>query len=155
NGTRSEMGELIMGTEGAVHITVGDDTHPATAMWFPEPPKPSATKAPEKEKAVKAGATMVSAAGGKSLPILLPKDQMSGNEGFWERELKFARKWLYQKGVMVPEEEKNPVDVELESFLQNCRDGKRPLADLEVGLHDSMAVMFSNMCMEQERKVYF
>jgi predicted dehydrogenase len=155
NGTRTEMGELIMGTQGAVHITVGDDTHPATAMWFPEPPKATATKAPEKEKAVKAGATMVSAAGGKSLPILLPKDQVSGSEGFWERELKFARRWLYQKGVMVPEEEKNPVDVELESFLQNCRDGKRPLADLEVGLHDSMAVMFSNMCMEQERRVNF
>ena len=69
--------------------------------------------------------------------------------------MKFARRWLYTKGVMVPEEDRNPVDVELESFLQNCRDGKRPLADIEVGLHDSMAVMFSNMCMEQERRVNF
>jgi hypothetical protein len=100
-------------------------------MWFPEPPKANAAPAPGKEKAVKAGATMVSAAGGKSLPILLPKDQISGNESFLEKELKFARRWLYNKGVMSPEEDKNPVDNELESFLQNVRDGKRPRADVE------------------------
>ncbi|HEV8147715.1 MAG TPA: Gfo/Idh/MocA family oxidoreductase, partial [Bryobacteraceae bacterium] len=155
NGTRTEMGELIMGTQGAVHITVGDDTHPATAMWFPEPPKANAAPAPGKEKATKAGATMVSAAGGKSLPILLPKDQISGSESFLEKELKFARRWLYNKGVMSPEEDKNPVDNELESFLQNVRDGKRPRADVEVGLHDSISVMLSNMCMEQERRINY
>lgn len=153
NGTRTEMGELIMGTEGSVHITVGDDTHPATAMWFPEPPKPRASG--EKKEAFKAGATMVSAAGGKSLPILLPKDQVTGNEGFLDRELKFARRWLYTKGVMVPEEDKNPVDTELESFFENIRDGKRPRADVEVGLEDSIAVMLANLCMDQERRVYF
>ena len=49
--------------------------------------------------------------------------------------------WLYGKGVMVPEEKSNPVDVELESFFDCCQTGKRPLADLEVGLHDSTAVM--------------
>jgi predicted dehydrogenase len=153
--TRTEMGELIMGTEGSVHITVGDDKNPATAMWFPEPPKPQTTKAPEKEKEHKAGATMVSVAPGKSLPILLPKDQVTGNEGFADRELKFARRWLYNKGVMVPEEDKNPVDNELEGFLESCRTGKRPLSDVEVGLHDSIAVMFSNMCADQERRVMF
>ncbi|PYT18646.1 MAG: gfo/Idh/MocA family oxidoreductase [Acidobacteria bacterium] len=155
NATRTEMAELIMGTEGAVHITVGDDTHPATAMWFPEPVKTSTTKAGEKKENIKAGATMVTAAGGKALPILLPKDQITGNEGFFDRELKFARRWLYTKGVMVPEEDKNPVDTELESFLQNCRDGKRPLADVEVGLRDSTAVILSNLCMDEERKAYF
>jgi hypothetical protein len=149
------MGELVIGTEGAVHITVGDDKNPATAMWFPEPPKPQTTAAPDKEKDHKAGATMVSVAAGKALPILLPKDQVSGNDGFVDRELKYARRWLYNKGVIVPEEDKNPVDSELEGFLQNCRDGKRPLADVEVGLRDSTAVMFSNMCCDQERRVNF
>jgi predicted dehydrogenase len=153
--TRTEMGELIMGTEGSVHITVGDDKNPVTAMWFPEPPKPQTTKAPEKEKDHKAGATMVSVAAGKPLPILLPKDQITGNESFTDRELKFARRWLYNKGVMVPEEDKNPVDNELEGFLESCRTGKRPLADVEVGLNDSIAVMFSNMCADQERRVMF
>ncbi len=69
--------------------------------------------------------------------------------------LKFARRWLYNKGVIVPEEDKNPVDSELEGFLQCCRDGKRPIADVEVGLHDSTAVMFSNLCADQERRVNF
>jgi len=155
NGTRTEMGELIMGTEGSVHITVGDDTHPAIAMWFPEPPKPQSTKAGEKEKEHKAGATMVSVAAGKSLPITLPKDEITGNEGFLDREMKFARRWLYNKGVMSPEDDKNPVDRELEGFLESCRTGKRPLADVDVGLHDSIAVMFSNMCADQERRVNF
>ena len=39
------------------------------------------------------------------------------------------------------------MDNELEGFLQCCRDGKRPIADVAVvGLYDSIAVMFSNSC---------
>ena len=32
NGKRPEMGEIIMGTEGTVEITVGDDVHPADRL---------------------------------------------------------------------------------------------------------------------------
>ena len=63
--------------------------------------------------------------------------------------------WLYGKGVMVPEEKSNPVDVEVESFFDCCQTGKRPLADLEVGLHDSTAVILSNQAMYEERRVLF
>jgi predicted dehydrogenase len=154
-GTRTEMGELIMGTKGAVHITVGDDTNPAIAWWYPEPIKEDVTKSSEKKEAFKAGATMVSAAGGKALPVLLEKDTITGKESFFEKEMKFARRWLYSKGIMMPEEDKNPVDTELESFLECCRTGKKPLADLEVGLQDSLAVMFANLAMDEGRKVYF
>lgn len=153
--TRTEMGELIMGTEGSVHITVGDDLNPPIAMWFPEPAKPEVTKATTGEGAHKAGATMVSVAAGKPLPILLPKDQITGGDGFMNRELKYARRWLYTKGVMVPEEDKNPVDNELESFLECCHDGKHAVADVEVGLNDSTAVMLSNMSCDLERRVNF
>src|SRR5215469_2268998 len=60
NGTRPEMGEIIMGTEGTIEITVGDDSHPAIAWWYREPPKQVATAAKdEKKKAFVAGATMV------------------------------------------------------------------------------------------------
>ncbi len=156
NGTRTEMGELILGTQGAVHITVGDDTHPATAMWYPEPPKPQVAVAGDKKEApYKAGATMVSAAGGRALPVLLNKELPSNNDGFLEREMKFARRWLYQKGVLVPEEQKNPVDTELESFFDACRTGARPRADVEVGLQDSIAVMLANQSLDEGRKVYF
>ncbi len=80
---------------------------------------------------------------------------MRGNESFLEKEMKFARRWLYSKGVMLPEEDRNPVDVELESFFDACRTGKRPLADLEVGLADSTMVILSNLAMDEGRRVYF
>jgi hypothetical protein len=56
---------------------------------------------------------------------------------------------------MVQEETRNPVDTELESFFNCCRDGQRPKADLEVGLNDSIGVILSNLSMDQERRVYF
>jgi hypothetical protein len=80
---------------------------------------------------------------------------MTGNESFLEKEMKFARLWLYQKGVLVPEEEKNPVDTELESFFNDCRTGGHPKADLEVGLNDSIAVILSNLAMDEARMVQF
>jgi BioD-like phosphotransacetylase family protein len=43
----------------------------------------------------------------------------------------------------------------LESFFKNCRDGKTPKANLEIGMNDAVAVMLSNMAMEEDRKVYF
>jgi hypothetical protein len=80
---------------------------------------------------------------------------MRGDESFLEKELKFARRWLYAKGVMLPEEDRNPVDVEMESFFDCCRTGRRPLADLEIGLADSATVILSNLAMDEGRRVYF
>ena len=50
---------------------------------------------------------------------------------------------------------KDPEYKELERFLLDVRDGGRPNADIEVGLQDSIAVMLSQKCMEEERKVHF
>lgn len=157
-GARTEMGEMICGTKGTIHITIGDDNNKPIGMWFREPtPPPSATDAKKdaKKEAFKAGATMVAAAGSRPLPILLSKDLMTGKESFLEKEMKFARQWLYQKGILVPEEEKNPVDIELESFFRDVRTGGRPLADLEVGLQDSIAVILSNLALDEGRMVQF
>jgi predicted dehydrogenase len=156
---RTEFGEVIMGTAGAIEITIGDDSNPATGIWYREP-KPIAareiTKAGEKKEAVKAGATMVTAAASKGFPLLLPKDSQSASDSFLQREAKFAKMWLYKKGILVPEE-RNPVDTELEQFLQCCKDpkNKKPLAHVEVGLADSTAVMLSNLAMDENRRVYF
>lgn len=158
NGDRPEMGEIIMGTDGTVEITVGDDVHPAIAWWYREPAKTTTvTKADTKKKEVfVAGATMVASGGANGpIPIMTSDLQLTGNEGFFDREVKYARRWLTAKGVVLQEEKRNPVDTELESFFQNCRDGKRPLADLEVGLQDSIAVILSNLAMDEGRKVYF
>src|SRR5690242_11424191 len=157
NGTRPEMGEIMMGTEGTVEITVGEDVHPAIAWWYREPPKAAATttKAGEK-KAFVAGATMVASGGANGpIPIMTSDLEMTGKEGFFDREVKFARRWLTAKGIVLQEEQRNPVDNELESFFQNCKDGKKPRADVEVGLADSVAVILSNQAMDEGRKVYF
>ena len=151
--TRTEFGEKIMGTEGSVEITVGDDNLPATAIWYREPsPPPSVTKAGEK-KAYVAGATMVSAGAQKGVPILLDRDKVGPNEGFVDKEMKYARQWLYSKGVMMPDEPRNPVDTELESFFSDCRSGGRPRANIDVGLADSATVILTNTALDEDRKV--
>jgi predicted dehydrogenase len=157
NGTRPEMGEIIMGTDGTIEITVGEDVHPAIAWWYREPPKTTTvTNANAKKEPFVAGATMVAnGAANGPIPLMTSDLNFTGKESFLDREVKFARRWLYSKGVFVQEEQRNPVDVELETFFQNCRDGGRPRADLEVGLADSVAVILSNLAMDEGRRVYY
>jgi predicted dehydrogenase len=155
-GTRNEFGECFMGTEGTIEITVGTDTEPAIALWYPEPKPATTTAAPASKDVAIAGASLASTGkGSKAFPILLDQDQIRDNDSFLAKELKFARRWLYSKGVMMPEEDRNPVDVEMESFFNDCRTGKRPLADLEVGLADSTTVILANKAMDEGRRIYF
>lgn len=155
-GQRTEFGEMIMGTDGTIEITVGTDNEPAIGVWYYEP-GPKVEKAGEKkEKPAAASASLTSTGkGGRPLPILLSKDQMSDQDSFLAKEMKFARRWLYQKGIMIPEEPRNPVDTQLDSFLESIRTGKKPLADLEVGLNDSTAVILANLSMDEGRRVFF
>jgi hypothetical protein len=157
NGNRPEMGEIIMGTDGTIEITVGDDVHPPIAWWYREPPKTTTVNAAaEKNKPFVAGATMVASGGANGpIPLNTPDLAFTGKESFLEKEAKFARRWLTSKGVMVQEESRNPVDVELESFFKCCRDGQSPRANLEVGMADAVAVILSNLAMDEGRKVYF
>ncbi len=164
NGNRPEMGEIIMGTEGTIEITVGDGPNsyephgsPPVAWWYREPPKTTTvTSAAEKNKPFVAGATMVASGGANGpIPLMTSDLAFNSNEGFFTKEAKFARRWLTAKGVMVQEEARNPVDVELESFFNNCRDGGTPKANLEVGMADAVAVILSNLAMDEGRKVYF
>ena len=46
NGSRPEMGETIMGTDGTIEITVGDDVHMPVAWWYREPPKTTTVRPP-------------------------------------------------------------------------------------------------------------
>lgn len=152
-GDRAQFGEMIMGTQGTIHITVGTDDEPALGIWFrePAPKKPAAGSS----KAAVASASLASTGkGSNSLPILLSKDEVSEQDSFIQKELKFARRWLYSKGVMVPEESNNPVDQQLIEFFECVRTGAKPKADLEIGLSDSTAVILSNLCMKEERRIY-
>jgi predicted dehydrogenase len=152
--TRTEFAETIMGTEGAIEITVGTDNEPATALWYYEPAAKVEKSADA--KAAFAGASMTSTGrSARPLPILLPRDQFTGEESFLERERKFARRWLYSKGIVTPTEDRNPVDFELEGFFESCMTGRPPKAGLEQGLEDSTAVILSNLAMDENRRVYF
>jgi hypothetical protein len=91
----------------------------------------------------------------RPIPIMTSDLEFGKDENFFSREAKFARRWLTAQGVLAQGEEKNPVDTELESFFQSCRDGKKPLAHLEVGMADAVAVILSNLAMDEGRKVYF
>ena len=150
---RNEFGEIIMGTEGTIHITVGSDKEPALGLWFYDP-RPEVVKKAADEKPLPVGATLASTGKGvRGFPILFSEDQPSDQDSFVSREMKFAKMWLYQKGVMVPEE-RNPVDTEMLGLFESVRTGKRPLADLDVGLADSTAVMLTNLAMDEGRRVY-
>jgi predicted dehydrogenase len=124
-------------------------------VWYREAAAPKIEKAGKQENWV-AGATMMAKASpGKALPLLLPKDDFAASDSFLQREAKFARRWLYSKGVMAPEEDRNPVEISLEDFFRCVRTGARPKADLEVGLMDSISVVLSNRAMEDGRRVYY
>ena len=144
-----------MGTEGTIHITVGTDNEPATALWFYEPSPKKAGEPKGKEKATGATASLTSTGkGGRGLPVLFDEQTVKESDSFVQRELKFAKLWLYRKGIMAPEEDRNPVDIQLEEFFSSCRTGARPKADLEVGLEDSINVMLANLAMDEGRRVY-
>jgi hypothetical protein len=156
--TRPEFGELIMGTGGALEITVGDgESTMPTAMWFRDPSKITVQNADGKAPSTAAGASYALGVSQRGLPIVMATDQLKieGSDSFLRREMKFAQRWLYSKGVMVNDEDVNPVETELESFFNDCHTGGHPKADLEVGLRDSTAVMLSNLCMDEERRVFF
>ncbi len=151
-GTRAQFGEMIMGTQGTIHITVGTDDEPALGIWYREP----APKQPvvNTSKAAVASASLASTGkGSKPIPILFSKDEISEQDSFVQKEMKFARRWLYSKGVMVPEEDRNPVDQQMIEFWECCRTGAQPKAHLEIGLADSTAVILSNLSMKEERRV--
>jgi predicted dehydrogenase len=159
-GTRPEFGEEIMGTGGTIQITIGDSINPrvgpALAVWYREPGGATVTPAGKAAENWVAGATTAgSAPASKALPLLLPKDVITGRESFLERELKYARRWLYARGITVPEEDRNPVELSLEDFFRSIREGRRPAADVEVGLADSTSVILANLAMDEGRRVYY
>ena len=156
-GMRAECGETIMGTGGTIEITLGSDKEPCIALWYYEPRPPLVTRGTNYvEPPVIGGATLGSMGNGrKGFPLLLEKDQFQDGESFLGRELKYARRWLYSQGVTLPEEDRNPVDVQMESFFDCCRTGDSPKADVEAGLASSTAVILSNLAMGEERRVYF
>ena len=156
-GRRAEFGETIMGTGGTIEITIGTEEEPSIALWYYEPRAALVTRGTNYEETpLIGGATLGSTGNGrKGFPLLLERDQMTGDESFLGREVKFLRRWLYSQGLTLPEEDRNPLDVQMESFFHCCRTGESPKSDLETGLRNATAVILSNLAMDEERRVYF
>ena len=156
-GARAEFGERIMGTGGTIEITIGTEDEPAAALWYYEPRPPLVTRGTNfEEPEVIGGATLGSMGHGrKGYPLLLDRDQFRGDDSLLAKEMKYARRWLYSKGVMLPQEDRDPVDAQMESFFECCRTGGGPKADAEIGLANSTAVILSNLAMDEERRVRF
>jgi predicted dehydrogenase len=156
-GERAEQGEMICGTKGTVHITIGDgkmDPNPPVAIWYREPNPPQVSSGGKDEK-FQAGASFALSSGSKPLPILLAGDKRNENDSFLQKEAKFARQWLYSKNIMVPTEAKNPVTTSLEHFFNDIKTGGTPRASYNVGLDDSISVIMANKAMDEERRVQF
>ena len=155
NSTRPEFGIIVMGTAGAVEMSLGSDNALPTALWYREPAPTTVTPGTQRTE-TKAGATFALAGQQRGIPILTSETQVDWkSDPFLTRESKLAKRWLYSKGILTPEEDRNPVDTELASFFEDSRRRSRPRADLEVGLADSTAVILSNLAMDEGRKVYF
>jgi predicted dehydrogenase len=159
--TRPEFGEVIMGTGGSLEITVGDgEESMATALFYKETTRVVSSPPPlpgEKEPPTPAGASYLIGGGQRGLPLAVATGQfdLAKDDSFLTRELKYTRRWLYDKGVIVDDEDANPVETQLRSFFENCRGRGRPRADLQIALNDSTAIILSNLCVREERRVYF
>ena len=145
-----------MGTDGAIETTL---IPYGEGMWFLDPMKVKMGEEPKppRKSSGSPGATVADTLEqGEGLPIVPGiRDLNRGDVGFIEKEVEFAKRWLYQKGIMSPAEDKDPEYKELESFLIDVRDGGTPRSNIEVGLQDSIAVMLANLCMDEQRKVHF
>ncbi len=149
--------ETILGTDGAIELTLipyGD------GMLYPDVMKVKMEdQAKEQRETTEnwvAGATvgLDTAEQGDGLPID-PEAVDPGEVSFLEKELFFAKTWAYRKGILRPSESVDPEYAELSSFLTDVAQGRRPRADIEVGLQDSVAVMLANLAMDKQRKVAF
>jgi hypothetical protein len=105
---------------------------------------------------VVAGATYVAGGPQKALPLAIAFEKIpKPTDPFFDRERGFAKQWLANKGLLTSDEDVNPVETELSSFFNDCRTNGQPLANMEVGLSDAIAVMMSNVAMDENRRVYF
>ena len=156
NNAHLDISEVIMGDEGTIEITLGNNS--AKAMLFREnKPKDAPTNkvktADTKEQNWWAGATAANRGVRKGFPIFpeAPKQ----NLGFVAKEMDFAKKWLIDMGVMEVDRERDALTVEEEAFFTCIREGKKPLADVHVGAADSRAVIYANRAMETNQRVFW
>src|SRR5690606_8690486 len=147
--------EVILGTDGAIEISLVPN---GDGMLYLDPMPQHMGDEKKGGEAWTAGATIASdtmeqGEGYAIIPNMVDLD--SGEVGFIAKEVEYAKRWMYRKGILRPSASVHEEYQELASFLDCVLTGAKPKADIEVGLQDSVAVMLSNMAMDQERKIAF
>ena len=147
-----DFSETILGDRGTIVITLGRNNPRATFY-----PQKLALGAPtEKDKVTipgeldwMAGATILE----KEEGIPIYSESSIDDKGFVAREIRHARRWLIEMGVIEVGRERNPIQAEDEHFFECIRQGKTPLANLDVGAADSRSVIYANRAMEEKQRV--
>jgi predicted dehydrogenase len=141
-----EFNEQIMGDRGTLIITLGK------GMYYREPvAKVSAGKAKEEWWA---GATVTSAPPQQGIPIF-PEQATTGELGFMDREVRYAKRWLASMGIYDYEEPNDPWWSELHNFMLSVRESKPIIAPLAIGVADAQGVIYGNRAVETGQRVYW
>jgi predicted dehydrogenase len=140
-----EFDEQIMGDRGTLIITVGK------GMYYREKVA-KATTGGGKE-AWWAGATVSEEATQKGIPIF--PERGNGGQGFLDREMKYAKRWLASMGIYEYEEPHDPWYSELVNYLASIREGKPVIAPLEIGVSDALGVIYGNRAIDTGQKVFW
>lgn len=147
--------EVILGTDGAIEISLVPN---GDGMLYLDRMPLHMGEETEGGEAWTAGATVASdiMEQGEGLAIIPNMvDLESGEVSFLAKEVEYAKRWMYRKGILTPRASVSEEYTELASFLDCVLNGAKPKSDVEVGLNDSVAVILSNLAMDQERKIYF
>jgi predicted dehydrogenase len=137
--------EQIMGDQGTLEITVGK------GMYFREDAARAAS-AGGKENWW-AGATVSEEATQKGFPIF--PEMISREEGFVDREMRFAKRWLASMGIYEYEEPHDPWWSELKNFFASIREKKPIAAPLDIGVADALGVIYANRAIDTGQKVFW
>jgi predicted dehydrogenase len=138
-----EFSEQIMGDGGTLEITIGK------GLYYREPAK-KASMGASKENWW-AGATVSEHAVQQGFPIFPEKGGVP--EGFLDRELVYAKRFLASHGVYDYREPNDPWYEELVNYFASIREGKPIAAGLEIGTSDSLGVIYANRAIETGTKV--
>ena len=130
--------EQIMGDRGTIIITIGK------GMYYREAAaKVTTGKAKENWWA---GATVTQQAVQQGIP-LFPEEGQS-QQGFVDREMLYAKRWLASMGIYEYEEPHNPYWSELSNFMASIRDGKPIACPIEIGMADARCVIYGNRAID-------
>ena len=140
-----EFSEQIMGDGGTLEITIGK------GLYYREPEQKASMGASRENWW--AGATVSEHAVQQGFPIFPEKGGVP--EGFLDRELVYAKRFLAAHGVYDYREPNDPWYEEMVNFFASIREGKPVAAGLEIGAADSLGVIYANRAIETQTKVFW